>query len=159
MILQDLTPEFINGHPDLKQDAALIASIPGLGDTTVAKVLAYAGDVRRFTNGRALAAFIGVTPRQRESGSSVKGRTMLSRTGHAAVRTLSGMVALKHNPVCKCLSEDEYGWHRRPDRCRHEELVHLIYGVVKSTAVDAKIALQGLASRRYLTPEFRQARW
>ena len=37
----------IDRHPDLKHDAELLGSIPGIGDTTVAKVLAYAGDVRR----------------------------------------------------------------------------------------------------------------
>ncbi len=33
--------------PELKADAQLLRTIPGLGDTTIAKVLAYAGDVRR----------------------------------------------------------------------------------------------------------------
>lgn len=54
----------IDRHPDLKGDAELLHSIPGIGTTTVAKVLAYAGDVRRVANATALAAFIGVTPRQ-----------------------------------------------------------------------------------------------
>ena len=49
----------IERHPDLKGDAELLPSIPGIGKTTVAKVLAYAGDVRRFANAKALAAFIG----------------------------------------------------------------------------------------------------
>ena len=78
--------DHIDRYPDLKGDAELLHSIPGIGHTTVAKVLAYAGDVRRFANAKALAAFIGVTPRQRLSGSSVKGRTMMSRTGHADLR-------------------------------------------------------------------------
>ncbi len=34
-----------------------------MGDTTIAKILAYAGDVRRFTHAKAFAAFMGVTPR------------------------------------------------------------------------------------------------
>jgi transposase len=100
--LQRNINQHIEGDPDLKQDAALIASIPGVGEVTVAKVLAYAGNVRRFTSGRALAAFIGVTPRQRQSGTSVKGRTMIGRTGHAALRKalyMPGLVALRHNPL------------------------------------------------------------
>ena len=91
--------DHIDRHPELKGDAQLIASIPGIGPATVAKVLAYVGDVRHFAGAKALAAFIGVTPRQRQSGSSVKGRTMLSRTGHAALRKalyMPGLVALRH---------------------------------------------------------------
>ncbi len=73
----------IDRHPDLKGEAERLHSIPGSGKTTGAKGLAYAGDVRRVAKAKALAAFIGVTPRQRVSGSSVNGRTMMSRPGHA----------------------------------------------------------------------------
>lgn len=65
-------------------------------------MLAYAGDVRRFTNAKALAVFIGVTPRQRVSGSAIKGRTMMSRTGHNELRRalyMPGLVARHHNPI------------------------------------------------------------
>ncbi|UDL07455.1 IS110 family transposase [Marinobacter sp. CA1] len=34
--------------------------------------LAYIGDIRRFKNAKVLAAFVGVTPRQKQSGTSVK---------------------------------------------------------------------------------------
>ena len=100
--------DHIDRHPDLKRDAELLGSIPGIGDTTVAKVLAYAGNIRRFTNAKALAAFIGVTPRQRLSGSSIRGRTMMSRTGHGDLRRalyMPGMVARRHNPVLKIFGD------------------------------------------------------
>lgn len=96
--------DHIDRHPELKADAELIASIPGIGRTTVAKVLAYAGDVRRFDSAKALAAFIGLSPRQRLSGSSVRGRTMLSRAGHKALRHalyMPGLVARRHNEALK----------------------------------------------------------
>ena len=60
----------------------------------MAKVLAYAGNVRRFANAKELTAFIGVTPRQRISASSLKGRTMMSRFGHAQLRRALYMPAL-----------------------------------------------------------------
>ena len=66
--------------PELKHDAQLIASIPGVAMTTVARVLGRLCDTRRFDSAEAFAAFLGVTPKQRTSGSSVKGRTMMSKT-------------------------------------------------------------------------------
>jgi transposase len=96
--------EHIDGHPGLKQDAALLHSIPGIGPVTAPKVLALLGDVRRFKTAKALSAFIGVTPRLRESGSSVRGRSMMSRTGHAEMRRalyMPALVALRHNPAVK----------------------------------------------------------
>ena len=130
--------DHLDRHPELKRDADLLRSIPGIGNTTVAKILAYAGDVRRFASAKALAAFAGVTPRQRLSGTSVKGRTMMSRAGHADLRKalyMPGMVARRHNPALK-----EFG-----DRLAlsglapkavigavMRKLTHYIYGVIKS---------------------------
>lgn len=64
--------------------------------------------MRRFRNAKALAAFIGVGPRLRLSGSSVKGRSMLSRTGHAEVRHtlyMPGLMALRHNPTIRLFGQ------------------------------------------------------
>lgn len=139
--------DHINRHPQLKQDAQLLLSIPGIGATTVAKLLAYAGDIKRFTNAKALAAFIGVMPRHKLSGSSVKGRTMMSRTGHADLRKvlyMPGMVGLRHNLVIR-----EFGQRLRAKGMAPKavvgaamrKLAHLIYGVISSgMPFDAKLA-------------------
>jgi transposase len=63
--------DHIDRHPGLKHDAELIGSIPGIGTATVAKILGHIGDVRRFESAKALAAFLGVTPKQRTSGTSI----------------------------------------------------------------------------------------
>jgi transposase len=130
--------DHIDGHPELANDAQLMKSIPGLGDTSVAKVLAYAGDVRRFESAKALASYAGLTPRQRQSGTSVKGRTMMSRTGHRELRTalyMPGLVAKRYNPVLQ-----EFAHRLRIAGLAPKavvgavmrKLVHLIYGVITS---------------------------
>ena len=77
--LQEGIEDHIAGQPELHGDARLLTSIPGVGVVTVAKVLAYAGDVSRFGSAKALSAFAGVCPQQRLSGTSVKGRTVMSQ--------------------------------------------------------------------------------
>ncbi|MEX2474030.1 IS110 family transposase, partial [Marinobacter sp.] len=143
--------DHIVGHPQLKDDAELIKSIPGIGPKTVARVLAYLGDVRRFRDAKALAAFIGVTPRQKQSGT-VKGRTMISRTGHAGARKalyMPGLVAIRHNPVIKAMAERLREKGLAPKAvvgASMRKLAHLIYGVVVSgTSFNAKIPMRGLA--------------
>jgi len=42
-----------------------LRNTPRVSHTTAAKVLAYVGNVRRFSNTKALAAFIGLTLRRR----------------------------------------------------------------------------------------------
>jgi transposase len=132
--LQRQIGDHIDVHPRLRQDAELIGSIPGLGDITIAKFLAYIGDARRFRNAKALAAFIGVSPRLRLSGSSVKGRSMLSRTGHADVRRslyMPGLVALRHNPAIRLFGQRLRATGLAPKAvvgAAMRKLVHLIFG-------------------------------
>ena len=130
--------DHIDGHPTLRADAELMSTIPGIGELTTMKVLGYIGDVRRFQSGKALAAFIGVDPRRCESGSSVKGRSSVSRAGHAAARNalyMPGLVALKHNPALKLFGErlSANGLTKKAViTAVMRKLVHLIYAVVKS---------------------------
>lgn len=136
--LSDDIDDHIDRHPELKKDAELMKSIPGVGPSTVAKVLAYLGDVRRFRSAKALAAFVGVSPRLRLSGSSVRGRSVISRTGHASIRKalyMPGMVALRHNPILKVFGERLRANGLAPKAvigAAMRKLVHLIYGVVRS---------------------------
>ena len=97
--------DHIDGNKEtLGADAKRLASIPGVGRTTAAKILGLLGDLRRFNSGKALAAFIGVTPQRHESGDTVRGRTHISRAGHASVRHalfMPTLVATRHNPKIK----------------------------------------------------------
>lgn len=101
---------------------------------------------------KALAAFIGVTPRQRLSGSSVKGRTLMSRTGHAALRRalyMPGLVARRHNPVLKVFGDRLSAAGLAPKAvvgAVMRKLAHLIYGVIKSgKPFDATVAMPRVA--------------
>ena len=130
--------DHIDSNPTLKRDAELMTSVPGVGTTTVAKVLAYAGDIRRFSSAKALSAFIGVTPRQKQSGTSVRGRTMISRAGHACLRSalfMPAMVALRHNPTIKAFGERLRGngmANKAVVGASMHKLVQILYGVVRS---------------------------
>jgi len=130
--------DHIDGHPGLREDARLITSIPGVGNTTAVKVMAYLGDTRRFKNAKALAAFIGVTPQLKLSGSSVRGRSMISRSGHAEIRRslyMPALVALKHNPIIKTFGQRLKAGGMAPKAvvaASMHKLVHLIYGILKS---------------------------
>ena len=64
-----------------------LMGIPGIGPVTATALLAAVGDVRAFRNGRELAAWLGLVPRQHSTG----GRAQLlgiSKRGDAYVRCL-----------------------------------------------------------------------
>lgn len=142
----------IDRHPGLKNDADLISSIPGIGATTVAKILGQVGDVRRFESAKAFAAFLGVTPKQRSSGTSLKGRTVVSRTGNTGLRAalyMPSLVARKHNPILKRFAERMAagGMVKKAVICAvMHKLTHLIYGVINTgKPFDRNYLSKGLA--------------
>jgi transposase len=64
-----------------------LAEIPGLGPITASAIIATVGDAREFKNGRQLAAWMGLVPRQHSSGGK---QTLLgiSKRGDTYLRTL-----------------------------------------------------------------------
>jgi transposase len=83
------------------KDAKLIATIPGLSVKNAALIVAELGDVSRFRSRNQVTAFAGLDPIVHESGSSVRGRSRISKRGSTRLRGSLGQAAwgLKmHNP-------------------------------------------------------------
>lgn len=84
--LQKDIDQHIDQNPDLKKRRALLDSIPGVGERTGPWLLAFLGDGRRFRSGKQAAAYTGLSPRLWQSGSSVRGKTRISKVGHSDLR-------------------------------------------------------------------------
>ena len=136
--LEQRISEHFDQHPNLKADNELLISIPGIGETTAAVFLAEVPDVRLFTQADQLAAYAGLTPGQRQSGTSLKGPGRLVKWGNARLRAALFMPALSahvSNPIIAALRE------RLLLRGKTKmtvviavmrKLVHLCYGVLKT---------------------------
>lgn len=145
--------DHIDHHPDLKEKQTLLESIPGIGEATIHVVLSEFAHIGKFKNAKQLAAFIGVAPKERQSGSSVRGRTRMSKTGRSQLRKtffMPALVALRCNPILKQMKR------RLTDAGKPKmaivgaamrKLVHLIYGVLKSgVPFDADYAIKQVKS-------------
>ena len=86
--------DHIDADPNLHDKQQLLDSIPGLGERTIAILLAFYANPDRFNNARQAAAFAGLDPRQHESGSSVKGKPRMSKVGHTFLRKALYMPAM-----------------------------------------------------------------
>jgi transposase len=103
---QKAIKDHIDTTPTLKSQSDLLASIPGIGTTTAAAILSEIGDASQFASARQLAAFAGLDPRIRESGSSVRGRSCLSKAGSPRLRKalyFPALAALRFNPAIAAL--------------------------------------------------------
>ena len=102
--LQRRLREHVRTYPALQQRCALLQSIPGIGECTALKLLAELPPTDQCRSARQAAAHAGLCPRQRDSGSSVHGKTRLSKTGNARLRKalyLPAVVAMHHNPILR----------------------------------------------------------
>jgi transposase len=131
-----LIEDHIERHPDLKARQELLTSIPAIGALTAAKLQTL--ELHRFDTARAATAFVGLNPRQHDSGSSVHRRARLSKMGHADIRRalyMPAVVAKRFNPLVHDLCE------RLAQKGKHNlaiigaamhKLLCLAYGVLKS---------------------------
>lgn len=72
-----------------KEDARvrLLRAIPGVGAVTALAIIASIGDRHQFKNGRAFAAWLGLTPSNKSSGGKAKlGR--ITKMGDQYLRSL-----------------------------------------------------------------------
>lgn len=132
----------INDHmdsdPDLRDKRDLLDSIPGVGDRTIAVLLAFFSDWQRFDNARQATAFAGLDPRQHESGSSVKGKPRMSKVGHPFLRKtlyMPAMVTLYKTDWGKRFRERLAAAGKPPKLiigAMMRKLIHVAFGVLKS---------------------------
>lgn len=86
----------------------LLQSIPGVGPTIAAMLLAEMGHVNQFPSARELVAYAGLDPRVRQSGASLKRNTKLTKRGSPYLRKAAyaaASVAQRHDPELKTYFE------------------------------------------------------
>jgi transposase len=78
----------IDDDPKLSQTVELLNTIPGIGKTSAINLLAELPDLSSFKSAKQLAAFAGLNPSIKRSGTSVKGREFISKTGSRELRKI-----------------------------------------------------------------------
>lgn len=135
--LQQEIDQHIDRHPNLKDDFDLLQSIPAVGPQVGGNLLSVMHS-HNFVTAEQLAAYLGVVPVERQSGSSVLGRARLSKAGPARIRAvlyMAAIVATRYNPHVKALYERLLARGKSKMSAlgaAMRKLVHLCFGVIKS---------------------------
>lgn len=136
--ISKLIRDHISKHPDLKRKHDLLNSIPGVGPATIEAILSEINAFEGFETVEQVVAYMGLSPKEHTSGSSVKGKSAICKIGNARLRKALYMPALSamlYNPIVKAL------YDRMKAKSKNglviacacmKKLVHLIYGVIKS---------------------------
>lgn len=121
----------------LPDTQALLRSIPGIGALSAAALVAYVGDINRFSSPEKLTAYLGLDCRVHQSGTSINGKGYLTKRGNKYLRTTlfsAAFIAQRRNPELKAFFEKKLkeGKHHFVALCAVErKLVHLVYAVWK----------------------------
>lgn len=88
---------------DQQQQLTLLKSIPGMGVKTALFLIVVTDGFSKFETASQLCSYVGITPTIRESGSSVRGRSRISKVGNKKLRNLLFLCAFsacKYNKAC-----------------------------------------------------------
>lgn len=91
--------ELISEDEIFSEHFKLLTSIQGVGKQTAFRVIGFLPDVSLFHSAKQFAAYIGVTPKQHQSGKMM-GKTTLSKMGSPRMRKalyMAALVAKRHN--------------------------------------------------------------
>ncbi len=100
--------KLIYGDAELKEMLNLLVSIKGIGKVTARFLIVYTGGFTSFTTWRKFASYCGIAPFPHTSGTSVRGRTKVSRLANLEGKTLlhqCALSAVKSSPEMKTYYE------------------------------------------------------
>lgn len=127
----------IDGDSSLRGKRELLKSIPGIGERVATTILGELPQITEFRNGKALAAFVGLCPREYRSGTSI-GASWLSKIGNGHVRRvlyMPAITAMRCNPVLSAFAGRLRANGKRPKQiiaAVMRRLIVIAYGVLKS---------------------------
>ena len=128
----------LKASEEMKRKSELLQTIPGVGPVVASYFLALVPDISAFKRKEQVVAFLGLNPRINQSGTSVKGKSTISRMGNSTVRGklyLPAIMATIHNPIIKNLAERMRATghvNREIYVAAMRKLVVQMYGVLRS---------------------------
>lgn len=136
--LEDQMKEHIDSYPKIKKPVEMISAIKGIGFWTAVTIIVEMPEVCNFTNARQFAAYVGLNPAHRQSGSSIKGKTRISKIGSARVRKalyLPAIVVKQHNIYFKDFCHRLACKGKKPKEivvAIMRKLIHIFFGMLKN---------------------------
>jgi transposase len=96
--------ETVERDRELRKHCEMATSIPGVGKILAIKLIVYTRVFTRFESVRQLACYSGVAPFEHRSGTSINGKTGVSRFANMDLKStlhLASLSAIQHNPDLK----------------------------------------------------------
>ena len=92
--------QLIGQDQELLQQKKLITSVPGIGPITALNVIVSTAEFTRINEAKKFACYAGVAPFEHSSGSSIRGKTRVSKMANMTIKRLlhlASMTAIQHD--------------------------------------------------------------
>jgi transposase len=128
----------VKGKKELLDSVKLITTIPGVGLTTAATVLAETNGFELIRNKKQLTSYAGLDVREKQSDTSVRGKASISKRGNRYLRKsmhLPALTAIRYQPELKSLYirlVEKHGIKMKAAVAVQRKLLELIYTIYKT---------------------------
>jgi len=128
----------IKNEKELKGELALLRTIPGIGTLTAATILAETNGFELVRSKRQLASYAGFDVQEKQSGTSVKGKTRISKKGNKNLRKamhFPALTAIRHDERFKAIFARlvaKHGIKMKAAVAVQRKLLELSYTILKS---------------------------
>jgi transposase len=132
--LSDLVKEDAN----IKGSVDLICSLPGIGMLTAVTVLAETNGFELIRNKRQLTSYAGLDVKEKQSGTSVKGKPRISKRGNKYLRKamhLPALAAIRHDERFKAVFArlvSKHGIKMKAAVAVQRKLLEMVYIIFKT---------------------------
>ena len=128
----------VKQEKEVSESIEIICSIPGVGLLTAATVLAETNGFELIRNKRQLTSYAGLDVKEKQSGTSVKGKPKISKRGNRHVRKamhLPALTAIRHGERFKAIFirlVSQHGIKMKAVVAIQRKLLELIYTLYKT---------------------------
>jgi transposase len=136
--LTDRIVSIITEDTDLASKFKNLQTIPGIAKITAIAVLSEVGNVEDFLSARQLAAYIGVTPKHKQSGTSVQGKARISKIGNSILRKALFMPAMSASKASESIHKYKEKQKAKGKAAKKiiiaimKKIVHAIFAILKN---------------------------
>jgi len=98
--IESAIDQLVKDDTQLAEQCALVTSVPGVGKITALNVIICTNEFTKIREAKKLACYAGVAPFEHRSGSSIRGKTRVSKMANMTLKRLFHLAAMSAIQCC-----------------------------------------------------------
>lgn len=148
----------VKQHEEVKRKVELITTIPGVGELTAVTVMAETNGFELIRNKKQLTSYAGLDVKEKQSGTSVRGKAVISKRGNKFLRKtmhLPALASIRYDERFKAVFVrlvSKHGIKMKGAVAVQRKLLELIYIIFKTENKYDSEYLQNTREQQNVTP-------